>query len=242
MLSAIFSDIHSNLQAYQTFLEDCKKERIDKYYCTGDIVGYGANPKECIKLTQKLNCPIVCGNHDFAAVGKLSCDYFNQHAKEAVFWTQRNIDETDKNYLSRLPYLYEEKNFGLVHGSLDSPEEFNYVLDLESAAVNIRLQKSKLLFVGHTHVPVIFFKAKDTHVNYTTELQIKTEPDLFYLINVGSVGQPRDRNWKACYCIYDDEKNLLRFKRLEYDVKAASRAIINVGLPTYLAHRLEKGR
>ncbi len=242
MLNAIFSDMHSNLQTYEAFLDDCKKEKIDKYYCVGDIVGYGANPKECIKLTQELNCPVVCGNHDWAAAGKMSCDYFNQYAKEAVFWTQRNIDEANKNYLSNLAFVYEEGDLTLVHGSLDSPEEFNYILDPENATYNLRLQKNRLCFIGHSHVPVVFFKAKDSYVNYATEPQIQIEPDIFYLINAGSVGQPRDGYWKACYCIYDDEKNLLRFKRLEYDVKTAGKAIIDAGLPSYLAHRLEKGK
>ncbi len=242
MLNAIFSDMHSNLQAYEAFLKDCKKEKIDRYYCIGDIVGYGANPKECIKLTQELNCPLVCGNHDWAAAGKMSCDYFNQYPKEAILWTQQNIDEADKNYLSNLAFVYEEDGLTLVHGSLNLPEEFNYILDVESAIYNLRLQKTRLCFIGHSHVPVVFFKAKDSYVNYTTEPQIKIEPELFYLINVGSVGQPRGGNWRLCYCIYDDEKNNLRFKRLEYDVKTASKAILNAGLPPYLAHRLEKGR
>jgi len=242
MTYAIFSDIHSNLQAYETFIEDCKKEKIDKYYCVGDIVGYGANPRECIKLTKELDCPVVCGNHDWAVAGKLSCDYFNPRAKHAVLWTKAAIDEKDKNYLSRLPFVYEERDFALVHGSLDSPEEFNYISDLRSATYNISLQKSKICFIGHSHVPVIFFKPKDNYVNYITQLEIKIEPDILYLINVGSVGQPRDGDWRGCYCIYDDEKNSLRLKRYEYDVKSAAKAIIDAGLPPYLAHRLEKGR
>lgn len=241
MLKAIFSDIHSNLQAYEAFIKDSKSEGVDKYYCVGDIVGYGANPRECIKITQQLNCPVVCGNHDWAAADKMPCNQFNEYAKEAVFWTQRNIDEADKNYLSNLPFVYEEENLTLVHGSLDAPEEFNYILDLESAANNIKLQKTKLCFIGHSHVSGVFFKADAGGIDYTEETQIKLEPNIYYLINAGSIGQPRDRNWRACYCLYDDEKNLLRFKRLEYDVKAASKAILSASIPAFLAQRIEEG-
>jgi len=242
MLSAIFSDIHSNLQAYQAFIKDCKKERIDKYYCVGDIVGYGANPKECIKITQELNCPVVCGNHDWAAADKMDTDYFNRYAKEAILWTQATIDDIAKNYLSRFPFVYEEEGLTLVHGSLDLPEEFNYILDFQSATNNLRLQKNKLCFIGHSHVPIVFLKNKNGYVNYTTDSNLKIEPDMFYLINVGSVGQPRDGNWRACYCIYDDEKKVLQYKRIEYNVKPAVKAIIDAGLPPYLGYRLERGR
>ena len=242
MLNAVFSDMHSNLQAYEAFIEDCKKEKIDRYYCAGDIVGYGANPRECIELTKELSCSVVCGNHDWAAAGKMSCDYFNENAKEAVLWTQGAIDEVDKNYLSGLPFVYDKGDLTLVHGSLDSPEEFNYILDLRSATYNFQMQKTRLCFIGHSHVPVIFFKPKDSYVNYTAQLEVKIEPDIFYLINVGSIGQPRGGDWRSCYCIYDDDKNSLRLKRIEYDVKAASKAIIDADLPPYLAHRLERGR
>lgn len=242
MLSAIFSDMHSNLQAYKAFIEDCKKERIDKYYCVGDIVGYGANPKECIKLTQDLKCPVVCGNHDWAVADKMHPDYFQQNAKEAIFWTILHIDEAEKNYLSGLPFIHEEENLTLVHGSLDSPQEFNYILDLKSAAYNLNMQKSRLCFIGHSHAPVAFFKKEEGYINYTTSREIEIEPDAFYLINVGSIGQPRDGDWRACYCIYNAQKNVLRFKRVEYDVEAASNAIIEAGLPAYLAQRLKYGR
>lgn len=242
MLYAIFSDIHSNLQAYEAIVEDFKKEKVDKYLCVGDIVGYGANPRECIQLTINLNCPAVCGNHDLAAVGKISTENFTQHAKEAIFWTQHNVTEIGQKYLAELPFTYNETNFTLVHGSLSFPEEFNYVLSARDAADSISLQKTQLCFIGHSHIPGIFFKDERDHVSFIKNQQLTIMPKVLYLINVGSIGQPRDGNWRACYIIYDDKKNLLCFKRIEYDVKTASKAIIDAGLPRHLADRLKKGK
>ena len=124
MLYAVFSDIHSNLEAYQAFLEDVKKQGIEKYFCVGDIVGYGADPHQCIEITKKLGCPIVCGNHDWAVAGKVNIEYFNRYAKEAVRWTREVLDDIDKNYLSNLKTVYQETELTLVHGTLDSPQDF----------------------------------------------------------------------------------------------------------------------
>ena len=241
MLYAIFSDIHSNLQAYEACINDFKNEKVDKYYCVGDIVGYGANPIECINLTKELNCPIVCGNHDLAATGKITNDNFNSSAKEAVIWTQGELQNSDKDYLNSLPFVYNEGEFTLVHSSLYLPEEFGYVTNSDDAGLCMKQQKTKLCFIGHSHIPGIFEKTKDNQVKVTPETKIQIKENTQYLVNVGSIGQPRDGDWKACYCLYDDAKDILHFKRLKYDVNAASKAIVDVGLPKHLSERLKHG-
>ncbi len=242
MLNAIFSDIHSNLQAYEAFLKDAKNEGIEKYYCIGDIVGYGANPKECLNLTRQLNCPLVCGNHDWAVCGNLPLDYFNLYAKEAIEWTKSVVEESDKNYLSNLPFIFNEKELTLVHGSLDAPEDFNHILETSDAQESFQFQNAKLCFIGHTHIPGVFLRTKNNYINYTTEPQVSLDDGVSYIVNAGSIGQPRDGYWRGCYCVYDDEKDIVRFRRIEYDVKGAGKAIAKAGLPAYLAERILRGK
>jgi len=241
MLYAIFSDIHSNLQAYESLINDLKKKKPDKCLCLGDIVGYGANPRECIGLTKKLNCPVICGNHDLASAGKISTINFNASAKKVINWTKSVLNAADKTYLDSLPLTYSDNDFTLVHGSLFIPDKFNYISGLADAEVSMDKQKTKLCFIGHSHVPGIFVKSADSKIKVPTSSTITIEKKMSYLINVGSVGQPRDHDWRACYCIYDNAKGILSFKRLEYDADSAIKAILDAKLPSDLASRLKRG-
>lgn len=242
MRYAIFSDMHSNLEAYQAFLEDARKEGINGYLCVGDIVGYGANPRECIGLTRELGCPVVCGNHDWAAASKIIIEYFNYNAQKAILWTMEALDDVDKNYLANLNLVYQDEEFTLVHGSLDRPQEFGYVLDQEEAARSIHFQQTPLCFIGHSHTAEIFYENKGGYIDYTVKPKLKMEAGRKYLVNVGSVGQPRDGDWRSSYCIYDNEKKTLHIKRLEYDLKKAQEKILQADLPSRLAMRLAQGR
>jgi len=242
MLYAIFSDIHSNLQAYESLTSDLKRRKPDKSLCLGDIVGYGANPKECISITKKLNCPIICGNHDLAAAGKTATINFNFSAEKAIIWTESVLNAADKSYLGSLPLTYGNNDLTLVHGSLFMPHEFNYVLGLADAEASMDKQKTKLCFIGHSHIPGVFAKYADNSIKTLIRSTITLEKNTSYLINVGSVGQPRDNDWRACYCVYDSTKGTLSFKRLEYDVDSAGKAILNTKLPPNLAFRLKEGR
>lgn len=224
MRYGIFSDIHSNLEAFEAVLEALKKESVDKYFCVGDIVGYAANPKECIKIMQELNCPIVCGNHDWAAVDWVDHTYFNPYAKAAVEWTKSQLNDSERNYLKDLPLIYEDEEITMVHGTLEKPEEFDYIFDEFSALRTLDLSRTKVCFIGHTHFPAEYSKEAKR------------------LINVGSVGQPRDGNPKAAYCIYDPDKNTIEIKRIEYDIKTTMNKILAAGLPNILAFRLVEGR
>ena len=241
MRYALFADIHSNLEACQAVLEAIKKEKIDEFVCAGDIVGYGADPGECISLIRSISPVIVSGNHDWSIAGKFDIACFNIYAKEAILWTRENLTQVDKDYLGCLGLIQSKDTFILVHGSLDQPEEFRYILDVQTAEPSFRLLEKEILFVAHSHIPFVL-GMKQEKVRYLSPGPLTLSKEEKYIINVGSVGQPRDGNYRACYVVYDSESNKLEFKRVEYDIQTAQRKIIKAGLPKMLAERLLLGK
>lgn len=242
MRYAIFADIHSNLEAMEAVENALKKEKPDEYLCVGDIVGYGANPGECIDKVRRLASIIIAGNHDWAVAGKFDIGYFNIYAKKAVLWTQQNITEEEKNFLSHLPLIYETQLFTLIHGTLIHPEDFGYVIDNVGAKENMQIQKTPFCFIGHSHIPEIYTITEEDLVLGEESKEIIAVKENKYLINVGSVGQPRDGDPRAAYCIFDTDKKSISIKRVEYDVKKTCNKILAAGLPQILAYRLLEGR
>lgn len=241
MKYAIFSDVHGNLEAFKAVLEAMSGEKPGKYLCVGDIVGYGADPAECIKMTQGLNPETVAGNHDWAVGELVDAGYFNSSAKAAVLWARENLTKKDLGYLKSLKLTYQNSHISMVHGTLDCPEAFSYVLNGYTAARTMALMPTPLCFIGHSHVAGTFCDAKGI-VNYTPGGKVKVDPGNKYLVNVGSVGQPRDGDPRASYCIYDTKKAYVEIKRVSYDIKTAQRKILKQGLPEILASRLSEGR
>jgi len=242
MRYGIFSDIHSNLEALEAVLAAYKSEKIDQYLCVGDVVGYAANPRECIAKVMALVVVTVAGNHDWASVNLFPTDYFNPTARSAVLWTERQLDDEERHFLASLKLVYKNKDLTLVHGTLDSPGDFNYLSDGFIAEESFGLLETKLCFVGHTHIAGIFIKDKSEAIEYRQEDTFKIEEHKQYIINVGSVGQPRDGNPAAAYCIYDTEKKEVQIKRIGYDYETAREKIISAGLPRFLGDRLIMGR
>ena len=241
MRYAIFSDIHSNLEAYEATMAAMKKEGADSYYCAGDIVGYGADPAQCISKTKELAPKIVAGNHDWAAVGLADITCFNPSAKEAVLWTADALGREDKKYLKGLRPV-ERGDFVLVHGSLNRPEEFEYILNFDTAHKTFLLMEEfDIYFIGHTHVAGVWVENSEGRIGYNPSLQVKLEEGKKYIVNVGSVGQPRDNDPRAAYCIYDTDEKTVEIKRVAYDIKTAQGKIIDAGLPKGLAKRLSSG-
>ncbi len=241
MRYAIFSDIHSNLEALQVVIEAYKNERIDQYLSLGDIVGYASNPKECIKRIEELAASSIAGNHDWATADLFSIEYFNTEAGRAITWTKRNLDDKSKYFLGNLKLTYKNKDLTLVHGTLENPEDFNYMTDAYIAQKSFNLLENDICFVGHTHEPCSFMQDKSMRIIYSKESAIKIKDDARYIINVGSVGQPRDNDKRAAYCIYDTEKKEVLIKRVDYDIQAARKKIIEAGLPKFLGDRLLSG-
>lgn len=237
----IFSDIHGNLQALETVFRILEEEeRVDKYYCCGDIVGYGGNPNECVELIRAKNCPVVAGNHDHAALGLTDTSYFNEIAKTAIHWTGDILTPDNAAFLRALPLSIVEDDFLIVHSSPKDPEAWNYILTLGDARANFEHFAQSICFVGHSHQPFIIEYASGK-LSCPSQPFVSVGEGRRYLINVGSVGQPRDGNPYAAYAIYDRQAGLIEIKRAEYDLAAAQEAIRAQGLPPQLADRLNHG-
>jgi predicted phosphodiesterase len=240
MKYAIISDIHANLEAFQVVLEDAQNQKVTHYACIGDVVGYNANPKECLDIVCKMNMPCVKGNHDEYCSTDDPLEGFNPAAAEAVHWTRRQLSDKECQWLCDLKYTKIVANFTLVHATLDAPERWGYVFDKLAAAASFPYQNTQVCFFGHTHVPVAFMR--DTVVRGGTYSKFKIDTAKKYFINVGAIGQPRDNNPKAAYVIYDMDEGTIELRRLEYDILTAQKKILAAGLPERLAERLAVGR
>ena len=241
MRYGIFSDIHSNLEAFNAVITAYKKERIDRYLCIGDIVGYATDVHSCIQLVKNLKAEIVAGNHDWGASGKFDLEYFNPAAKEALIWTSKTLSQSELDFLQNLPLAHSEENFVLAHGTLDSPEKFYYLNDYDEADRTFSVLKSEICFIGHTHRPGVFVEAEE-NLFYKPLARVQLEDKKRYIINVGSVGQPRDGDCRAAFVIYDTEAKTVELKRITYDFTATQEKILKAGLPEFLASRLAEGR
>jgi predicted phosphodiesterase len=240
MRFAIFSDIHANLEALEAVLADAHQHRCTHFICLGDVVGYNANPHECLERIRELDCPTVKGNHDEQASLPESSSDFNELAERAIEWTRNHLTAEDKQWLRDLPFQKQVHDFTIVHATLDTPAQWGYVFNNLDAAASFTYQHTTVCFCGHTHVPMVFIRDEGVRRERIEHLRI--EPAKKYLINVGSVGQARDGNWRAAYCIYDIENNLVQQLRVKYDLAVVQKKIIEVGLPRPLAERLAVGR
>lgn len=239
MRYGLFSDIHGNLEALRAVADALREEGVDNYICIGDIVGYGANPRECIELIKDLNPITVAGNHDYGAVNLTDLSYFNSDAKEAILWTQGQLDQEGKEFLSGLRLVHNFPDFTIVHATLKAPEEWNYILSTYDAHQNFQLFATPLLFIGHSHTPIVF--GGNANYRYYFREVIDLEKERKYIINIGSVGQPRDGDPRASFVLYDTESRLVQVKRVEYNIPGAMKKIIEAGLPKTLAWRLSRG-
>ena len=266
MKYAIISDIHANLEALSTVLDRCKKEGVEKYICLGDVVGYNANPRDCLELVRALDVVgAVKGNHDeYVSSSDEEMLGFNQHAKQAVLWTKNQLNSEERDWLSKLPMKQTVRgtNITIVHATLDSPASWGYIFDVHHAMDNFSYQFTPLCFCGHSHVPIAFckksftgsnsllveevqeWKAERTEANAGKEDNdpvISIQKGWKYLINIGSVGQPRNKDPRASFAIYDTVANTVTRLRLVYDIATAQKKIREAGLPDRLATRLERG-
>jgi diadenosine tetraphosphatase ApaH/serine/threonine PP2A family protein phosphatase len=240
MRFAILSDLHANLEATEAVLADARERDCTHFVCLGDVVGYNANPHECVQIVQKMACPVVKGNHDEQAVLDASSRGFNALAESAINWTREQLTDEDKKWLRDLPMTQPVQDFTIVHATLDMPEQWGYVFNNLDAVASFTYQRTTVCFFGHTHVPGAF--VRDDGVKRLKVDELAIEEAKKYFINVGSVGQPRDGDWRAAYCIYHLEKNVVEQRRVKYDLATAQKKIIQGGLPSLLADRLALGR
>jgi len=243
MKYGIISDIHSNLEALKVVLEELRG--VDKIICLGDIVGYGPLPNECIdELRNLLNLYVVVGNHDLASIGWKDINWFNEYAQRAILWTMDTLTKENKNYLSSLPEIREEKDFILVHASLNDYTD-EYISEIKEARKSFELLKDQnLLFVGHTHYPLLFVK-KEHQPIYPIRLGdkdiIKVSTFEKLIVNVGAVGQPRDGDPRASFGIFDTETKEIKIHRVSYNITKIQELMWKADLPKFLIDRLARG-
>ncbi len=240
MKVALFGDIHANLEAFETVLADAEAQGCDSYVCLGDVVGYNANPAECLEKVRAMGCPVVKGNHDEDAGGDHSLEMMNPVAAQALTWTREQLTAEQREFLARMRMVRQVEDFTIVHSTLDQPNVWNYVTNKFDAMSNFSYQFTQVCFHGHTHVPRVFVRG--ARVQEVQPESIEIEDGMKYFVNAGSVGQPRDGDWRASYCIYDLDAKIIHFRRLEYDIETTQKKIIDAGLPEALATRLADGR
>lgn len=242
MRLAFFSDVHANLEALEAFLRDAADEKVDKLHFLGDAVGYGPDPNECVKKICEVSGIRLMGNHDYAAMGLLDTSSFNQFAQEAIDYTRRVLSEESIALMADFSLEETIDDFHLVHATPERPHQWDYIVTLEDAAVNFPHIRKRVCLIGHSHYPAIISRNNGASPILVHEDSIKIKKKQEYIINIGSVGQPRDSNPRSCYLIYDSKEKTARLKRVEYDIAATQKKMADAGLPEYLITRLAKGR
>ena len=229
MKYAVLGDIHGNLEALTAVLSDAHQEQCTHYACVGDIVGYNANPIECLNIVRDMAMPCVKGNHDEYCSTTNPLAGVSSRASAAAIWTREQLREADKQWLRELKYTRFVSGFSLVHATLDVPQSWGYVFEKLGAAASFTYQNTSVCFFGHTHLPLVFIR--DSAVRGRTYSRFKLESGRKYFVNVGSVGEPRDGNPMAAYVIYDISESSIELRRVPYDIDTTEAKLREAGLP-----------
>lgn len=242
MRYAFLADVHANAAALTAVLRDIERYGgVAEIMCLGDTVGYGPDPHECIELLRSSQVVAVSGNHDLAVLDKLDLGYFSPDAARAARWTTARLSASDRDYLGGLPAMLVRGEFTLVHGSPRQPA-WEYLISLGSARHNFAYFNTPCCLVGHSHLPLIFKQqgVEAVSVQFATSVGLVLGNGR-YIINPGSVGQPRDGDPRASYAVYDSDDRVLRLRRVPYDIAAVQERFLRAGLPLRLASRLGQG-
>lgn len=243
MKYGIFSDIHGNLEALQRVMESMNRLGVERKVCLGDIVGYGPFPNECVELVKEESDIVILGNHDSVAVGRESSeDWNNYNAQRAIEWTAKTLNAGNAEYLKKLPYMVSEEPLCFVHASPWEPEQWRYVSSLDDAVDAFSFFNEKVCFIGHTHWPIIVIMEGEQSFHVSETLFHTWKPGQRLLVNDGSVGQPRDRNPLASWCLFDTDKMTVEIVRVAYDISKTQAAMRKLGLADFLINRLSEGR
>lgn len=242
MKLAVLSDIHGNREALEAVLAEAERRRAEGYVCLGDIVGYGPDPVYCLERVRNLGAITVQGNHDAAAGGAAEVDTFVPNAREAILWTQSRLDREARGYLASLPLCRTLGWLALVHASLESPGAWHYILDLEEASRCFDLMEVPACLIGHSHSPCLFRLSPGDDLSGGLWKRLAIVDGVSYIVNPGSVGQPRDGDARASFALLDTEAKTFELVRVPYDIESCQRKILAAGLPEFLAARLGEGR
>lgn len=243
MKYGILGDIHSNLSALDAVLARMDQAGVETLISVGDVVGYGAAPRECIERLRERSAVVVKGNHDAACVGQLDDSNFNPYARAAVAWTRTVLEDDDVRWLQNLPFTATLEHCQVAHGTFHNPEFFDYVLSVTDADPSLDAMTRPVCFVGHSHIPLTVMRFADSpgRSAYTFDTEMDLSNTTRALINVGSVGQPRDENPLTAYAIYDSDKRRASILRTTYDIELEAARIQEAGLPAVLYERLHLG-
>lgn len=243
MIYGVFSDIHGNHEALKAVLTFFRKNKAEGFICCGDMVGYGPQPSECVREVMGLkNVSAVIGNHDAALIGKLEMRWFNQNAVAALEYARKTLSGAELAYLAGLPETIKTEDFTLVHGSPRKPLT-EYLLSESQFSENLRYWETSPCFIGHSHLPVYFRQSagEPPETDFLLPLAKVMLSGVHYMLNPGSVGQPRDGNPRASCGLYDSERNTFEVFRVEYDFTRTQDLMKAGGLPQVLAERLAFG-
>ena len=242
MRYGIVSDVHSNIEALHAVLAALDEERVDQLLCLGDIVGYGPSPNECCTSLVQRGCISIAGNHDEAAATGSGLEFFTPLAREALEWNRAALTPDHLSMLTALPRERTIGGFDVVHGA--PVYHFEYILDTLDAEAAFARTPAALTFVGHTHVAEVYYQDSSGRT-YQQRLmhggRIEISPEYRYIVNPGSVGQPRDRNPQAAFAVCDTEARIVDVKRVNYDVQGVQRRMEEARLPAQLGERLAVG-
>lgn len=251
MRYAVLSDVHANLEALTAVLDDLAGQRIDRTLALGDLIGYGADPEACLSLLRERQVAGVAGNHEWAAIGKLDARWFNDSARRAVLWTRDRLSFGDLDYLRRLPLALKDGPLTLVHATLHHPEQFHYLVDMAQAVDAAAHCETACCLIGHTHLALLMeYDLRQqrmtrvlTGASELAEARLDLDAShMRYIINPGSVGQPRDGDPRASCAVIDTAAGTCAIRRVPYDISSAQQKIVRAGLPQFLADRLAVGR
>jgi diadenosine tetraphosphatase ApaH/serine/threonine PP2A family protein phosphatase len=242
MRIGIFSDIHANIEALTAVLDAYKNERIDKFICLGDTVGYGASPNECCDLVRQHASFCILGNHDAAVAGRMDYSYYYDAARQALDLHASSLSKENMDWLRALPYQRRDGLNYYCHGSPLNLEEFEYIFAPEQAArcQTIWDELGEVTFIGHSHLCKSFALTKD-EVFEVVAPKFVIRPGHKYIVSVGSVGQPRDYDNRASYTIFDSDEKTFEFKRVAYDIESAANKIYEAELERNFGNRLFLG-
>ena len=242
MRLAIISDIHANLEALTAVLSDIDQQNVDQIYCLGDVVGYGADPVLCLELIRERCTGVLMGNHEHAVLGLLEPANLNEIARSSLSWTADQLGDEQKSFLASLEADKVLDQLHLVHASPWEPTRWHYVLTEEAALQALDNSRTNLCLIGHTHLPVIFSQTDDGSIRRRIGHDFLPDPDQKYIVNVGSVGQPRDNDPRSCYLIFDNEEYEINYRRIEYDIPLAQSKMEKTKAPKLLIDRIAVGR
>ena len=237
---AVISDIHGNLPALQAVIAHIENEGYSERVCLGDVVGYGANPAECIDLVRANGFRVIQGNHDAYVASDTDPAGMSYTVTQSIQWTRNTLTAEHRQWLGALPLTLDGEDYEAVHASLHKPTEWNYVLDPSAAALHFKQQRKEVCFIGHSHRPAMYVEGMDQALDLTSLESLRKGKK--QVINAGSVGQPRDKNPDACYLVYRRAEADVWWRRVPYDINAAQEAIAKAGLPGKHAQRLSVGK